>query len=327
MASSIKDVARVAGVSVATVSRVLSNGPVSDNLKMRVEDAVRAIGYRPNLSARRLRSRHSQTIGLIISDITNPFFTALSRAVEDAAYRSNMRVILCNTDENPEKEVMYLRLMQEERITGLIFAPTRAIMERLKNWPLDFPVVLIDRAGPAHLYDAVVLDNRQACGLLIEHLYDQGYRSISGLFGDTSFTAVERHQGYLAAMQARGLAPTARFTAPNAEAAEEKVSRWLAEPDRPEAIIASNSLLLLGAIKALQKAGLSTPGDLALTGFDNETWTELVNPGFSVIEQPVADIGRTAMSMLFERLENPDLPTRTVMLSGKFIVRGSSLAR
>lgn len=317
----------MAGVSVATVSRVLSNGPVSDNLKTRVEDAVRAIGYRPNLSARRLRSRHSQTIGLLVSDITNPFFTALSRAVEDAAYHANMRVILCNTDENPAKEVMYLRLMQEERITGLIFAPTRAIMEELEDWPLDFPVVLIDRAGPAHLYDAVVLDNRQACGLMIEHLYDQGYRRIGGLFGDTSFTAVERHQGYLAAMQARGLAPSARFAAPNAEAAEEKVSRWLAEPDRPEAIIASNGLLLLGVIKALQKAGLSAPGDVALTGFDNETWTELVNPGFSVIEQPVADIGRTAMAMLFERLENPDLPTRTVMLSGKFIVRGSSLSR
>jgi LacI family fructose operon transcriptional repressor len=324
MTIGIKDVAREAKVSVATVSRVLSNGPVSAALRKRVEAAIRATGYRPNLSARRLRSQDSQTIGLIVSDIRNTFFTAVSRAVEDAAYQANLRVVLCNTDENPEKEMMYLRLMQGERISGLIFAPTRAIMGQLETLSLDFPVVLIDRAGPPGLFDSVVLDNRQASAALIEHLYRQGYRRIAGLFGNTSSTAIERHDGYQAAMAAIGLTPSARFTAPNAEAAEMEMSRWLAETDRPEAFVASNGLMVLGIAKAARKAGLRIPQDLAISGFDNDVWTELIGPGLSVIEQPVHEIGRAAMALLFERMAEPEKPTRKVMLSGKLIVRGST---
>lgn len=332
MTVSIKDVAQKAGVSVATVSRVLSNGPVSDALRARVEEAVAATGYRPNLSARRLRSQHSQTIGLIVSDIRNPFFTAVSRAVEDAAFQAGMRVILCNTDENPDREAMYLRLMQEERVTGLIFAPTRATLARLDRAGLDFPVVLIDRGGPSGLYDSVVLDNQQAAAALVDHLHAQGYRRIAGLFGNTSTTAVERHGGYHAAMVAHGLTPDARFVPPYAAAAEEEVAGWLAQARRPgagseavpEAVMVSNSLLLMGVVKAARKHGLSIPEDLALAGFDNEAWTELVGPGLTVIEQPVHEIGAAAMALLFERLDTPDRPTRKVVLSGTCVVRGST---
>ncbi len=329
MTVSIKDVAQKAGVSVATVSRVLGSGPVSDALRARVEEAVAATGYRPNLSARRLRSQHSHTIGLIVSDIRNPFFTAVSRAVEDAAFQAGMRVILCNTDENPDREAMYLRLMQEERVTGLIFAPTRATLARLDRAGLDFPVVLIDRSGPSGLYDSVVLDNQQAAAALVGHLHAQGYRRIAGLFGNTSTTAVERHGGYHAAMVAHGLTPDARFVPPYAEAAEEEVAGWLADlrnpgAVRPEAVMVSNSLLLMGVVKAVRKHGLSIPGDLALAGFDNEAWTELVGPGLTVIEQPVHEIGAAAMNLLFERLEAPDRPTRKVVLSGTCVVRGST---
>ncbi|TBW35386.1 LacI family DNA-binding transcriptional regulator [Siculibacillus lacustris] len=327
MTIGIKDVARRAGVSPATVSRVLGHGPVSAELRDRVEAAVRATGYRPNLSARRLRSQHSRTIGLIVSDIRNPFFTALSRAVEDAAYQSDMRVVLCNTDENPEREAMYLRLMQEERITGLIFAPTKATAERLDHTLLDFPVVLVDRAGPPGRHDCVVIDNPLACGALIEHLWEQGYRRIGGIFGNTSSTAVERHEGYRAAMAARGLEADVRFVAPNAEAAEAETARWLRTPGRPEALIGSNGQVLLGMVKALRNAGLGMPDDMGLAGFDNETWTELVGPGLTVVEQPVLDIGRTAMMMLFERLSVPDLQPRKVVLTGRLIVRGSTTRR
>lgn len=330
-AASIKDVAQAAGVSVATVSRVLGSGPVSETLRKRVEDAVRATGYRPNLSARRLRSQHSQTIGLVVSDIRNPFFTAVSRAVEDAAYRAGMRVILCNSDENPEREELYLRLMQEERITGLIFAPTRATLERLDGLDLDFPVVLIDRNAPTGRHDAVVLDNPQAAAMLVEHLHAQGYRRIAGLFGNTSTTGLERHEGYRAAMSARGLVPAARFLAPYADAAEEAVVGWMAEADRPEAFpeafVVSNSLFLMGVVKAARRLGLPIPDGLAVAGFDNEPWTELVGPGLTVIEQPVQDIGHSAMALLFERLEAPDRPSRRLVLGGSCVVRGSTAAR
>jgi len=317
----------MAGVSPATVSRVFSNGPVSADLKKKVEAAVKASGYRPNLSARRLRSQHSSTIGLIVSDIRNPFFTALSRAVEDAAYRADMRVVLCNTDENPAREAMYLRLMQEERITGVIYAPTRAMADKLGTMGLDFPVVLVDRAGPTGGQDAVGIDNAEAAGQLVDHVVAQGHRRIVGFFGNTSSTATERHEGYAAAMARHGLPADASFLAPAAEAAEAELARRLSASGRPEAVLASNGQLLLGLYRGVRLAGLETPRDIAIAGFDNESWTELVGPGLTVIEQPVADIGRAAMDLLFERLRTPDMATRKVVLAGRLVARGSSGAR
>jgi len=332
MTTGIKDVALAAGVSPATVSRALGGGPVSAELRALVEAAVEKTGYRPNLSARRLRSQHSQTIGLIVADISNPFFTAVARAVEDAAYQAGLRVILCNTDENPEREALYLQLMEEERVTGVIFAPTRASLKRLAGQKQKFPVVLIDRAGTSGGQDAVVLDNFAAGATLVEHLHAQGYRRIAGLFGNASTTGIERHDGFAAAMQKFGLAPEARFIPPSVVAAEAEVTAWFLPGARPagtapQAVIASNGLLLMGVVRALRAAGKKTPEDLAVAGFDNESWTELVGPGLTVIEQPIAAIGRTAMEMLLQRLETPDAPVRKIVLGGKCVVRGSTARR
>ncbi|RBD17332.1 LacI family transcriptional regulator, partial [Xanthomonas oryzae pv. oryzae] len=162
MSISINDVARVAGVSKSTVSRALGTGPVSEDVRAKVEAAVRQTGYRPNLMARRLRSQQSGILGVIVADIRNPYFTALIRAVEEVAYKAGMRVTLCNTDEDTEREALYLDLMQEERITGLIFAPTRVTVGRMHELSLDYPTVLVDRAGPGSRYDSVVLDNGAA---------------------------------------------------------------------------------------------------------------------------------------------------------------------
>jgi LacI family fructose operon transcriptional repressor len=321
---SINDVARVAGVSKSTVSRALGQGPVSDAVRARVEAAVRQTGYHPNLMARRLRSQHSGILGLVVADIRNPFFTALIRAVEEVAYRAGMRVTLCNTDEDPEREAMYLQLMQEERIAGLIFAPTRVTVGRMNELELDYPTVLIDRAAPGSRYDAVLLDNAAAMAELVGHLLAQGYRRIGGLFGSTSTTAAERRDGYLAAMRAHGLEPDYREVAPTAEAAIAEVGDWLAGPSRPEAIVASNSLLLMGALKAARSAGLRIPSDLALAGFDNERWTEMVEPGITVVEQPVEEMGRAAMSLLLERLRSPQLPVRRLVMNGRCVLRGST---
>lgn len=324
MSVGIRDVARAAGVSTATVSRALGRGPVSDAVREQVEAAVRATGYRPNLSARRLRSKAAQTIGLIVADIRNPFFTAVSRAVEDAAYAAGLRVILCNTDEDPAREALYLRLMEEERVTGVIFAPTKTTADALTADSLGFPTVFIDRSGLPGAHDSVVLDNVTAAGSLVDHLAGQGFSRIGGLFGSTSSTARERQAGYEAAMHRHGLAPLVRSVAPNAAAAEAETARWLAQADRPEALILSNGLILMGAVRAARGLGLTVPRDIALAGFDNEPWTDLVEPGLTVIEQPVAEIGTQAMRLLFERIESPDQPVRKVVLSGKAVLRGST---
>ncbi|WP_232632031.1 LacI family DNA-binding transcriptional regulator [Methylobacterium sp. Leaf118] len=327
MSVGIRDVARAAGVSTATVSRALGRGPVSEAVRAQVEAAVRATGYRPNLSARRLRSKSAQTIGLIVADIRNPFFTAVSRAVEDAAYAAGMRVILCNTDEDPDREAMYLRLMEEERVTGVIFAPTKTTADALTEGSLGFPTVFIDRSGLPGTHDSVVLDNPAAAGALVDHLVAQGYARIGGLFGSTSSTARERRAGYEAAMARHGLPALARAVAPNAAAAEAEAVRWLGQGDRPEALILSNGLILMGAVRAARHLGLAMPADLALAGFDNEPWTDLVEPGLTVIEQPVAEIGAQAMRLLFARIESPSQPVRKVILSGRTVLRGSTRRR
>ncbi|MFD2250402.1 LacI family fructose operon transcriptional repressor [Pseudochelatococcus lubricantis] len=320
----IKLVAAMAGVSPATVSRALSGKPVDAEMRARVEEAVRATGYRPNLAARRLRSRESGTIGLIVADIRNPFFTAVSRAVEDVAFAHGLRVILCNTDENPEKEAMYLRLMEEERVTGVIFAPTRHTAPKVAVSRHAFPVVLIDRSAPTVLHDAVVLDNARAAAALVEHLHGRGYRRIVGLFGAASTTGVERRGGYEAAMRRLGLVPAATFLDHGGTATEQCVADLLATPERPEAILASNGLMLLGVARALLRAGIHIPADIGLAGFDNEPWTELVGAGITVMEQPVEEIGRNAMAMLFDRGANPAAAARRIVLQATCIVRGST---
>lgn len=330
MTVGIKDVARAAGVAPATVSRALGKGPISEALRAQVMEAVRATGYRPNLAARRLRSQETGTIGLMVADIGNPFFTGVARAVQHAAFEAGLRVILCDSDRNSEREASYLQLMQEERVTGLIMAPTRATAQRLADMALEVPTVLIDRAGPPGLFDCVLLDNAEAAASLVDHLVANGHTRITGLFGETSDTGRARAEGYAAAMARHGLPRDARFIPPATPPAEAALAVLREGPPGvlragpPGALLAANSLLLLGALRATRIAGLRVPADIALCGFDNEPWTELVEPGLTVVEQPLEAIGKAAMGLLFDRLRSPDAPVRKLMLSGKRVVRGST---
>lgn len=321
----IKDVARVAGVSAATVSRVLSGRAVDTVMQKRVLAAVTETGYRPNLAARRLRSRHSNTIGLVVADIRNPFFTAVSRTVEDIAYERGLRVILCNTDENPAKESMYLQLMQEERVTGVILAPTQSGVEQAARQRFDFPVVLIDRTIPGAAQDSVVLDNEAMAALLVHQLHAGGHRRIAGFFGASSTTGSERSAGYTKAMADLGLTPEPVPVAHGEGEAERAMTKLMNTPGHATALIASNGVMLTAMLRAIHALGLSVPQDVALAGFDNEPWMDLVGGGLTVIEQPVEEIGRAAMAMLSERLDHPDGPPRKMVLGGRCIVRGSTI--
>lgn len=324
MAVGIKDVAQAAGVSPATVSRVLAGRTVDPAMRERVLAAVKSTGYRPNLAARRLRSRQSGTIGLIVADIRNPFFTAVSRTVEDIAYTGGLRVIFCNTDENPAKEKMYLELMQEERVTGVILAPTNDGALRAARQRFDFPLVLIDRAVPGTTQDCVLLDNEAMAAALVQHLAGHGHRRITGLFGAASMTGLQRRAGYEEAMRALGLAPEALSVAHGPGEAEKVVEALLSRETPPSALLVSNGLMMTAVVRAVHGLGLSVPGDVALAGFDNEPWMELVAGGLTVVEQPVEEIGRAAMAMLLDRIDHPDMPSRKLILNGRFIARRSS---
>lgn len=323
----IRDVAARAGVSVASVSRVLSGHPsVGEDIRRRVLDAVKALGYRPDLAARRLRSRRTDTLGLIVADIRNPFFTEVSRAVEDVTYQRRMRLILCNTDEDPAREESCLELMRDENVSGVILAPSLRRLAGFRASDYSFPLVLVDRCDPDTVADAVVLDNVEAARVLTTHVIEGGRRRILFLHGASSATGRQRLEGYTAAMAAHGLAPETVGVAPITDRSREVAQVLLARPSLPDAVIASSGLILLGLTQALRDAGRRVPGEVAIAGFDDQPWTRLVEPGITVIAQPTYAIGREAAELLLHRIAEPDKPVRRVVLRGELVVRGSSAA-
>lgn len=325
---SIKEVADAAGVSTATVSRVLADKPhVRPEVRERVLAAVEILNYRPNRVARSLRVQQSNTIGLIVADIQNPFFTSVSRAVEDTAYKRGLSVFLCNTDENSDKEAMYLNLMLDENVAGVILAPTRQTADAFADMvSLDIPIVVIDRRVRGGEVDSVLIDNVEAAYKIVEHLIADGRRRIGALFGVGSTTGRERREGYIRALQDHGLKPSpdlASFVNAKEEEGYKAVMRLLSLPEPPDAIFTSNALLSAGAFRAIRESKLAIPDQIAFVSFDETTWSSLVEPGITVIEQPTYEIGQTAAELLFKRLEEPSRPTREIILKGKLIIRQS----
>jgi len=326
---SIKDVAKIAGVSTATVSRVLANqSRVKEDTRKLVLDAVEQLNYRPNLIARSLRVQKSAKIGLVVSDIRNPFFTAIGRAVEDAAYEQGYSVLMCNTDENPAKEEMYLNLLHDENVAGIIFSPTQQFSAGLKSYRSNIPFVMIDRSVDSKDVDMVLLDNVAAAYELTTHLLENGYRKLAGLFGDASTTSPERRRGFQKALKDNGMSPVAtHIIGPRINQGYETTMGMLAQEDKPDAIFTSNSMLTAGAFQAIRDSKLMVPKDIGLVGFDETTWGALVDPPITLIAQPTEEIGRTATELLFQRISEPTRSPKTVILKGTLITRGSSAKR
>jgi len=327
--SSIKDVAKAAGVSTATVSRVLANNvPVRPETRERVLQAVDELDYRPNLIARSLRAQKSAKIGLVVSDIRNPFFTAIGRAVEDAAYEQGYSVLMCNTDENPEKEKMYLNILHDESVAGVIFSPTHQFSSSTESFQSKIPFVIIDRKVKTDKVDMVLLDNVSAAYKLACHLIENGYHKIAGLFGNASTTGKDRQHGFHNALKEHGLEPASiHFVEPRIKSGYDTTKKLLNQPDSPDAIFTSNSLLTAGAFQAIRDCGRAVPEEIAIVGFDETTWGALVNPPITLIAQPTEEIGRTAIELLFQRIAEPERVPKTVTLKGKLLVRGSSSSK
>ncbi|HEV2662361.1 MAG TPA: LacI family DNA-binding transcriptional regulator, partial [Ktedonobacteraceae bacterium] len=294
--ASIKDVASVAGVSTATVSRVLSNGlHVRPQVRERVMAAVEQLGYRPNLIARSLRAQQSSTIGLIVSDIRNPFFTSISRAVEDTVYEQGFSLFLCNTDEDPEKEAIYLKLMRDESVAGVIFSPTRQTATNFTWASIGFPIVVVDRFVTGSDIDIVLLDNVDAGYRLTTHLIERGYRDIAAICGDMSTTGRERYAGYEKALHEHGLSASAehvKYIQPKIEAGHAAALKMIDTAPLPDAFFTTNSLITAGVLQAMRERNLTIPDDVALVSFDETTWASLVQPPITLIAQPTYEIGR-----------------------------------
>ena len=333
MPVSIHDVARLAGVSSATVSRVLADKPhVRPELRERVLSAVRTLGYQPNRVARSLRVQRTNIIGLTISDIQNPFFTALVRGVEDVAYAAGYAVFLCNSDEDPAKEQMYLDLMRAERVAGVVVTPTSHTLgasEQLLE--AGVPLVTVDRRLSDNRIDTVVIDNVAAAYALTKHLLEDGYRRIGAILPSmTITTARERKDGYVKALAEHDLTADpslVRSGAPTSEEGYRLTKELIEHPDRPEALFTANNMLTIGALKAISDHKLSIPDDIALVTFDDLDWMAAFSTlSLTTMKQPTYELGKIAATLLLERLAQPSRPPREVVLHPELRV-GQSCAR
>ena len=326
--ANIKDVAITAGVSIATVSRVLADKPhVRPEVKKRVLKVVDELGYRPNRVARSLRSRKSKIIGLIVSDIENPFFQQVSRSVEDVANEHGYSLILCNNDEDPDKEKRYLHLMRDENLAGVILSPTRQTCDDFERISaLNIPMVVIDRRVNTFDVDNILIDNAQSAHTLVSHLLDHGCRRIGAIFGVGSTTGRERREGYIRALKDHDIQPSSgwvKYAKPREADGHMAATKLLQLPERPDAILTSNSLLAAGALRALRENNIAIPGEIAFASFDETTWARLVVPPLTVVEQPTYEIGQTATELLLKRIKDPNRSNREVTLKAQLIIRQS----
>jgi len=322
MPSSIKEVAELAGCSIATVSRVLSGtGYISEEAKTKVMAAVEALDYRPNRLARSLRAQKSRVIGLILSDIRNPFFSEISRAVETVAFAAGYSVLISNTDEDPKKEARYLELMAEEKVAGILLSPTRSGSKDLAKFRKTCPIVLIDRKPADAGMDSVVIDNVEAAAKLAGALINGGFQRIAGIFGARSFTALERLRGFESAFAQVPEKLAGVFQGP---AFEDEGDRLMTEilTLRPEvdAVLCSSALLATGAYKAIKRHNAR----IGFACFDDPSWASFVDPAVTVIRQPATTIGQTAAELLMKRIDDPKRPVSEICLIGELVERESS---
>jgi LacI family transcriptional regulator len=329
--TTMKDVARRAGVSTATVSRVLTGAAtVSEDVRQRVDQAMRDTGYRPNRVARGLRLQASMVWGLLISDIQNPFFTGLVRAVEDVAHANGYSLVLCNSDEDVDKESHYLDVLVAEQVSGLIITPEDERVTSVKAaLSAGIPVVAVDRRLASAAVDTVLVDNQRGARDAVEHLLGQGARRIAILLGDERVTPHrERFAGYRAGLQSQGLPVNEQLVlraGPHSVGAVESMRETFSAADRPDALFVSNNQLALRALQVLHDLRLNMPDDLLVVSFDDLPLAAVLRPGLTAVRQPTYDLGRRAAELLVDRLRDSTVVTREVLLAAQLIVRGSSV--
>jgi LacI family transcriptional regulator len=326
----MREVAERAGVSSATVSRVLNQvSSVRPEFKQRVLAAVAELEYRPNRLARNLRLQRADMIGIVVSDIENPHFSQMVRSIEDAAFRRGYRVLLCNTDESPEKQRAYLEMLAGERALGVIVSPSDpAGAEIGELLDLGIPVVAIDREVSDPRADAVVMDNVDATRQAAGHLIRLGHRHVGFIGGPPGIeTADERLQGYREAMAAAGLEPRAANGGFRIERAGMATSELLESEPRPTALISANNLMTIGVLKVLRQRSVKVPDDLALVAIDDPFWADLVEPPLTTLAQPVRQLAGAAMSLLVERLAGRRRKPKRLTFPFELRVRQSCGAR
>lgn len=328
--STIRDVARLAGVSPITVSRVLNHaGPVNAETRTRVETAIAELNYVPNILARSFRSKHTETLALVLTDITNPFWTRVARGVEDVARQAGYSLILCNTDEDEQIQAKTIHLLLQKQVDGLLLVPRHgslALIERIRQQRV--PVVVLDRRLDGIPVDIVRGDSEGGAYRLARLLVENGHRRIALLGGPADVpTAADRAAGFRRALGEAGCLPEGQvlFGEYSYASGRAMAQQVLALSPRPTALFAGNNLIATGALHAVRAAGLRVPEQISIVCFDDFPSELLVEPFFTTAMQPAYELGRQAAQLLLDRLAEllPAQP-REIVLPVEVITRRSS---
>jgi len=326
---SIYDVAGEAHVSVFTVSAVINKKQrVSTTLARRVEAAIHKLDYRPNLLARSLAKQQTHTIGMIVSDIANPFFPAIVRAAEDAAQKAGYSVLLCNSDDKGDKEAHYLDLLLSKRVDGIILNKTPgkfSLAQRQRLAETNIPVVLLMRNCVGLKSDLVQTDDERGAFEAVSHLARIGHRRIALIGGPAEVSnARARDEGYRRAMRENGLECQPELMVRGDYRFESGHRAGLAVlPRRPDAVLVTNYLMTVGLMRAAEEMGMVCPEDFALVSFDDYPWLGYFRPRLTTIELPKYELGEAAVRLLLERLQNGRTKAQTIILQPQLRVRES----
>lgn len=329
----IREVAKQAGVSMATVSRVLNgSNTVDPQLAERVHTAIEALKYEPNRAARALAGSRSALLGLLVSDIQNPFFMDLMRGVEEVSQENGYLLVICNTTEDPQKEAQYIKILAAESVAGAIIVPSRERLDALTILQgRNIPIVTVDRRVRDSSIDAVLVNNALAAKEATAHLIGNGYRRIGIITGPRSVTtANERILGYHQALQEAGIAydDSLKYRGPFREETGERGIQRLLQVDPPlEAVLTANNRITVGALRALYASQKRVPADIAIVGFDEVRWAIPDLISITTVTQPAYELGRTAALRLLQNLRHPNLSRQEIILQHQLLVRASSQAR
>jgi LacI family transcriptional regulator len=335
----IKDVAERAGVSITTVSHVINETRyVSEKLTEKVYAAMRELDYKPNIVARSLRSGSTKTIGLIIPDISNPFFSDFSRKIEDIGFNHGYNVILCNTDEDRKKEEMYVEVLISKQVDGLVFIATgdSKIVEQ-SMYRFDVPVVITDREAESIPSDIVLIDNYSGGYKATKYLISLDHKRIAYISGPSTLRAsIQRFEGYQQALIEAGIVfdpELVRMGNARFNSGEYEMHALLNLENPPTAVFAFNDLTALGAMRTINNSGKQIPQDISIIGFDDISLSTLVNPQLTTVSQPIKEMAELSVELLVEKIhlkedqrhqKNLRPEYQRIMLDTELIIRGSA---
>ncbi|MBO8163939.1 MAG: LacI family DNA-binding transcriptional regulator [Brevibacillus sp.] len=326
----IQQVAKEAGVSVATVSRVLNKHPsVSLKTRLKVESVIQRLQYEPNMLGRNLRISQSRMLLILVPSISNPFYSKIVQGIEDVARKHNYNILLCTTDTDIEREKIYFDLVKHKLADGVISMDPAVDWDDLIGEGRNYPVIQCCEYSENSQIPYVSIDNRMAAYKAVKHLITLGHRKIAMINSDPRFLYARlRKEGYLKALEEYGIPYREEWsihTDLGFESGQRAMRAFLAQEDKPTAVFCVSDTLAIGALKGIKEEGLRVPQDIAVVGFDNIQFASMMNPTLTTVAQPMYEMGCEAARMLIHKLNHPDDPLRSVILDHELIIRESTM--